>query len=97
MEQKYDTPKIEEMFGEYPRTLSDLQGIDRTSRTAEDGGDLRNSADPGLRDDRYQRRKRQIMELSSYYKLEDEDIPLIEYTKEEIEIWKRVCWPLVEI
>ena len=79
----------------YPKTLSDLEKICRTGNTAE--GELANPNDPCHKDPLYMRRKAQVISISSQYRLQDADIPYVEYTKEELEIWKRACSRLVEV
>ncbi len=79
----------------YPKTLADLEKICRTGSTAE--GELANPADPCRRDSAYLKRKADVIAISSQFKLEHKDIPYVEYTREELEIWKRACNRLIEV
>ena len=79
----------------YPKTLADLERVCCTGSTSE--GELANPADPCRRDPEYLKRKSDVIAISAKFRLEDSDIPYVEYTKEELEIWKRACDRLIEV
>lgn len=77
----------------FPRKISDLDAF--SNKTLECGVEL--SADhPGFTDEKYRKRREEITEIAKTHKM-GQPIPLIDYTKEEIETWRVVYERLVAL
>jgi phenylalanine-4-hydroxylase len=77
----------------FPRKISDLDLF--AGKTLEFGSEL-SSDHPGFTDEKYRHRRKEIVEIAKKYK-HGEEIPRIEYTKEEIQTWGVVYRELMKL
>mmetsp|Transcript_32019 Transcript_32019/g.31322 ORF Transcript_32019/g.31322 Transcript_32019/m.31322 type:complete len:150 (-) Transcript_32019:759-1208(-) len=78
----------------FPTKLEDFDCIGKNTLTV--GTGLVNVDHPGFKDKEYRDRRAVIGELSGSYSMKDRDIPRIEYTKTENEVWG-LCFDRLEV
>ena len=71
----------------FPRTLSDLDGLDQTTLTA--GVELE-CDHPGFKDIEYRKRREDISRIAFEHNCLDSEVPRVKYTKQEIETWNAI-------
>ena len=70
----------------FPMNFYDLDKIGKD--TLSEGEGIQEADHPGFRDIEYKRRRNYITELALKYKMYDKEVPRIDYTDTEIEVWK---------
>lgn len=74
----------------FPKTLADLDKIGR--ETLSEGEGIEMTDHPGFNDPKYKERRSFITNVALKYNMFDKEIPRIEYTEEEVSVWK-YCYP----
>lgn len=74
----------------FPKNLADLDEIGKETLSEGDGIEMTDH--PGFNDPEYKKRRNFITNVALKYNMFDKEIPRIEYTKEELSVWK-YCYP----
>ena len=74
----------------FPTKLDDLNHIGKNILSEGDG--IQESDHPSFRDPEYRKRRDYIAQVAHDYDVNDRDIPTIDYTQQEIGVWK-YCYP----
>ncbi|TNV78135.1 hypothetical protein FGO68_gene16812 [Halteria grandinella] len=77
-----------------PLTLDDLVKVNETAGI--EGGELENSENPVILDKEYMRRRSELLEISATQDMGKDYIPLIEYNREEVNVWGSVFKDVVD-
>ncbi len=70
----------------FPTQIEDFDHIGRRTLTSGDG--IQETDHPGFNDKEYRSRRDIITKAALSYKLSDKDLPIIDYTQQEKEVWK---------